>query len=323
VILLALAPTAAAWSTSGDVWAETPVTVAWYGAPAGLTHDETAAALDAAGTAWAEASCGAFDVRFVEADGAIERSHDGANQLVIDADLEPGVLSAAYTYRSGETTTIEGDRYDELEEGDLLLADLPYAPDGAIDASCVDTWSYQALVTRAVGQLAGLDDACRLGYNCIEPGMEDTTMYPGPAACDTRASTLEDDDRLGIRWLYGHPFAVDCALDPDDPLGTICAVWAPEGGTARWDFGDGTTTEAATVTHTYAAPGAYVVTACTDPDGCETPSCQRMTVWAVEAGTAQVTAEEEEKGCATVPGAAWGGILPALLLVARRRRPSR
>lgn len=323
MIALLLVPLTHAWSTDRRVWAgeDLPVTVAWAGLPDGLEHDDVVEALEASRAAWAAASCGAFDVTFVEQDTATERDYDGVNALVFgDGD---GTHERTSVYEGDATIVVEGTDYSDIEEADITLTALTFAPDAAIDGSCSDTWSFQALMTRAVGELAGLGPSCEPG-ECTVPGLEEATMYESLQACDTSASSLEDDDRLGIRWLYGNGFGVVCTPDASDPMAAVCTTEVSAGGTTRWDHGDDSSAEGATVTHSYAEPGAYVVTACTDIEGCDTPSCDRKVVWAVAPGTVTgadpVDEEPEAGGCASAPSPAAGLLAPLLLVVARRSR---
>jgi hypothetical protein len=330
MIVLLSASRAFAWSTEDVVWLQEdmPLTMEWSGLPDGLGHDETAAALAAVSEQWRAASCGAFDVRFEEVSETPTAADDGRNVLVFgDPSLDvPGDRPADWSGDYGDQTTeIAGEIYTAIVEVDITMADVVYVADAAIDAGCTDTWSFQAVLTREVGMGAGLRWSCA-GDECTEgPWLTEATMYYDREYerlpyCDASASTLEDDDRLGIRWLYGHGFDVECDATADNTLAAVCRVVYPEGATAEWDFGDGTTETTSSTTHVYEADGSYTVTACMAIDGCDVPSCDHVTVGAVAPGTYTPAAADEAAttGCSHAAAGPW--LVGAGLLVTRRGR---
>ena len=331
MIVLLSAPHALAWSTDGRVWLQEdmPITIEWSGLPAGLSHDETAAALEEASEQWREASCGVFDVGFEEAD-TLEAAQDGRNVLLFGdpTGLVPdGLPSMVHAYNGEGSVEIAGEAYYTLEEADILMADATFIADAAIDAGCTGRWSFQAALTRRLGGMAGLASSCSANDCADEPWLTAATMFYDEAFaelpyCDASASTLEDDDRLGIRWLYVQGFDVECDATADNTLAANCRVVYPEGATAEWDFGDGTTETTNATTHVYEEGGSYTVTACMAIDGCDVPSCDHVTVGAVAPGTytpAATPDDDATTGCTHTLGGPW---LLGLLLARRRGRAS-
>lgn len=340
-MILFFAPAAFAYTLSSYAWPPEamPLTIEWAGTPAGLDHDATAAALQAAVDAWTSQTCGGLVVELVEVESTALSTTDGKLQVVFedpDDDLPTGVTSITiYPVNPAGTFTHNGETFSAFADADIVLNDgFTWYTDSAIEAgACSSGYSLQATLTYQLGHLVGLGTACDEEGRCPNELAEEATMRGDVAECDTAASSLGIDDIAAIQLVYARTFDAACDPSLDDPLAVTCHATFPDGDApsdVTWDFGDGATS--ADAAHTYAAEGAYTVTVCATWSDCGTPMCRGIPV--IIAGQGSVAGEwdsggsgEEETtgkgGCATAPGTAGVAVLVGMGLLLGRRRPRR
>lgn len=303
----------------------------WSGAPEGLTRDDVAAAVESARGQWVNSSCSAFDMTFVEGEPSSD-STDGQNSLVFD-DPEGEVQSTypAITkfVSTGRNVSWNGVSYLEYGDADIVFNDdRSWVTDEAIEAGeCSDEMSFQAVLTRYLGYLAGVGTSCGEDDECADPALADATMFWEVKPCDTSTSTVEMDDAWSLATIYGTPIRVACTRDEADDTSVSCSLTEPSGAPVTWDFGDGATSSDASASHAYADGTEQFVSACVTVAECGREYCFDLRVPGGESDSAPTDSDsggDDAGGCGCASGKAdEGAMLLALaagtLVLGRRR----
>lgn len=331
ILLLAMTMSTSvrAGSSNGFAWNEDaiPVTMVWSGAPEGLTHDEVATAITASRTQWVDRSCSAFDFAFVEGEPSSD-SNDGQNSLVFGDprdEVNPEYPAITKLLSTGRRVTWNGVEYLEYADTDIVFSDSrTWMTDAAIEAGgCTDAMSFQAVLTRYLGYVAGLGSACERDEECSDPALQDATMYWEIEPCDTRASTVEMDDAWTLATVYGTPVRVACTRDPADDKAVACELTEPADAPVTWDFGDGGNSNEASTTHVYSDGTERFVRACVTVEECGQAYCYDLRVPGTEpTDTAVAQPAAGVCGCSASKDGTAGASLLVLAGVLRRRRES-
>ncbi len=335
MLALLLVPLADAYELQGWAWpADVPVELHWTGAVDGFTHDELQTVLEDSAAAWTRSAPCTFSFSVVEDPDAEAYSHaGGVGVLFGDPDdvLATGVYALTYGFWDGSSAP-----FDTLPTSmQLIVADqVPWTSDAAIDSGeCSDQVSLQSVLTHELGIVAGLAPQSCSDGSCTPEELESTMASSNPV-CDDHASTPNADDQAGLQAIYGTAgiFGLTCTAEPEDPLTVTCSASPdPSAMGPTWDFGDGTLVDGgASATHTYAAPGEFVIGLCAETAECDRQSCSSETIEVMnspyDSFEPDTSEDEPEKtgGCSAVstPGSFTGAMF-ALAALTLRSRPAR
>ncbi len=265
-MLLVLIGSAFAWEHSGMVWSAEEGDIVLHLADGPGRPDGWVEGWEAAVATWNAVECGAPDVVIGSTDA--DNSTDGDEHRVLFDDPEgivPSDAAGSTLLMSGGRVERNGVTYALVQQATAIFND-GYEFSDVLDEGCVDTYGVEAVASHLLGHVLGLGHSCEEGETCTEE-LSEATMYWEFVPCDVSAETLTDDDIAGLRALYGprvHPF---CGYLPEAnvaPLALDCTLEADRVDTTapRWDFGDGTTAEGASASHTYTEPGTYTLEVC-------------------------------------------------------------
>lgn len=266
-LLLAIAVPAQAWNPTGRVLVaeDQPLVVSVEVDPEvpGFTREQILDGIQIAADSWGAGTC-AIDVQFAGEVAYDDPTNVPVGQLHLTfAALGEG--APAFTRlgppQGNEVLYVrDGREYRRSEGGAYVInSSLAMTTDAEIRSGvCVGQRSFTAIVGLLMGDTMGLgpsrDLSALMSYNV--------------PFCEVRRPS--DDDFAGLDGLYGPYFSLECGGDDVSvtanevagvvPFDMTCSL-VPDGNSevisARWRWGDGTTSEGNPVTHTYDADDNY------------------------------------------------------------------
>lgn len=242
-------------------------TVDAAGAPPGAVQEAIRLAVDR----WTDDAClETLEVSVIDTPDNVVDTGDGRNLVGVDHD-DSGYV--AVTYAMGSEFAFErfGQTYRSYDEVDIGMGPVVWSLDDEAATGVCTGEALSRVATEMVGYALGLGPA--------DPGVDSLFNQP---LCSL--PVLSEDDRAGLRALYGSGVSADCPGDGvqwygfgalDVPLGG-CTVdpFGPSAALDRWIVGPDSERLPLDGVVSLREPGHYTLEVCGEmdvPAGCDTP----------------------------------------------------